>query len=178
MDRKGRQRQVLPGLTGRDARSLLGIYLNDHLAGATVGSERSRQLAAACRGSDLGAASAGLAGAIAEDRRTLVAIMRRLDQPIRRYKVIAGLLGERVGRLKANGSLVRRSPLSTLLELELLQIGVRGKQCLWEVLRSLADRERRLDAAELDELLERAQAQLRTVEELRERQAARTFGGL
>ncbi|MER6984016.1 hypothetical protein ABT317_45500, partial [Streptomyces carpinensis] len=104
-------------------------------------------------------------------------VMRRLDLPVRRYKVYAGRLGERAGRLKSNGSLLRRSPLSSLLELELLQIGVQGKMCAWETLRALADHDRRLDPRQLDELLERARQQLRTIDDLRGRQVAETFRG-
>lgn len=170
-----RSRTRLPVLTARSGHDLLGIYLNDHLAAATAGTERSRHLATACRGTEVGDAMAPLAAGIAEDRRSLVVIMRRLDLPIRRYKVYAGLLGERAGRLKSNGALVRRSPLSSLLELELLQLGVQGKACAWEVLRGLADRDARLDPQHLDDLLERARRQLRILEGLRTLQAGQTF---
>ncbi|MEU0598431.1 hypothetical protein ABZ484_09285 [Streptomyces sp. NPDC006393] len=177
MNDQGRSAPFLPVLSGQSAYTLLGIYLNDHLAGATMGAERARHLATACRGSELGAAVAPIATAIGEDRRSLLAVMRRLELPVRRYKVYAGRLGERAGRLKSNGSLLRRSPLSSLLELELLQIGVQGKICAWETLRALADHERRLDPLQLDGLLERARDQLRTIDDLRARQAAETFRG-
>ncbi|MGX4694206.1 hypothetical protein [Streptomyces sp. JNUCC 63] len=175
MHHHARSRTRLPVLTAQSGHDLLGIYLNDHLAGATVGTERSRHLTTACRGSEIGDAMAPLAAEIAEDRRSLVGIMRRLDIPVRRYKVYAGLLGERAGRLKSNGALVRRSPLSSLLELELLQLGVQGKACAWEVLRGLADRDARLDPRHLDDLLERARRQLRTLEDLRRLQAGQIF---
>ncbi|GAA0926284.1 hypothetical protein [Streptomyces thermoalcalitolerans] len=175
MSHHARSRIHLPVPTARSGHDLLGIYLNDHLTGATVGTERSRHLAEACRGSEIGDAIAPLADEIAEDRRTLVGIMRRLGIPVRRYKVYAGLLGERFGRLKSNGALVRRSPLSSLLELELLQVGVEGKVCLWETLRKLADRDTRLDPRQLDGLLERARRQLGIVEDVRGLQAGQVF---
>ncbi|MEU7057989.1 hypothetical protein [Streptomyces sp. NPDC046197] len=162
-------------MTAQAGHDLLGIYLNDHLAGATAGTERAHHLATACRGSKVGQTMAPVAAEIAEDRRALVGIMHRLDVPIRRYKVYAGRLGERAGRLKSNGSLVRRSPLSTVLELELLHIGVEGKACAWQILRQRADHDDRLDAHQLDHLLERARGQLRTIEDLRMAQAAETF---
>ncbi|MFI2645434.1 hypothetical protein [Streptomyces sp. NPDC018610] len=176
MNDQGRSGTLVPGFAGPSGHTLLGIYLNDHLAGATVGTERSRHLAATCRGSEVGDAIAPVAAEIAEDRMALLQIMRGLDVPVRRYKVYAGRLGERAGRLKSNGALVRRSPLSTLEELELLQLGVQGKACAWEVLRGLAGHDGRLDATRLDDLLERARGQLRTIGDLRLRQAERTFG--
>lgn len=176
MNDQARSGTFLPGFAGQSGRALLGIYLNDHLAGATIGAGRSRHLARVCRGSPVGDAVAPLAAEITEDRRALLAMMRRLDLPVRRYKVYAGWLGERAGRLKTNGSLVRRSPLSSLLELELLQIGVEGKICMWEALRGLADQDRRLGPGQLDDLLERARRQSRRLEDLRRRQAADIFG--
>jgi hypothetical protein len=86
--------------------SLLCIYLNDRLAGATAGTARVRCLLRSCGGTPLADASAPVA---AEDRTSLLHIMRRLDVPVRRYKVYAGRAAERMGRLKSNGSLVRRS---------------------------------------------------------------------
>ncbi|MFF4142383.1 hypothetical protein ACFY0A_13465 [Streptomyces sp. NPDC001698] len=165
----------LPVFTGQSGHDLLGIYLNDHLAGATAGTDRSRHLAVAYRGSEIGDAMGPIASEIAEDRRSLLEIMRRLRIPVRRYKVYAGRLGERAARLKSNGGLIRRSPLTSLLELELLQMGVQGKACVWEVLRGLADRDTRLDRQQLDDLLERARRQRRVVEELRRLQAAEVF---
>ncbi len=169
---------ALPGLAGQSGHTLLGIYLNDHLAGATVVTGRSRHFVSSCRDPALADAVAPVAAQIAEDRRTLLALMRRLNVPVRRYKVYAGRLGERAGRLKSNGALLRRSVLSTLLELELLQVGIQGKICVWETLRVLAGQDRRLDPRQLDDLLERARGQLRTIDDLRRRQAEETFTGL
>ncbi|MFD5588009.1 hypothetical protein [Streptomyces sp. NPDC057413] len=154
---------------------LLGIYLNDHLAGATAGVERVRHLTHAQRGTTLGAALRPVAAEIDQDRRSLLDIMRSVGVPVRRYKAYAGWLGEKAGRLKTNGRLVRRSPLSTLLELELLRLAVEGKTSGWQALRRLADVDPRLDAARLDELLDRAGGQQRTLEQLRARQTGETF---
>lgn len=154
---------------------LLGIYLNDHLAGATAGVERARYLAEAERDTALAAALGPLADEIAQDRASLLEIMRRLDVPVRRYKVVAGHLAEKAGRLKSNGRLVRRSPLTPLVELELLRTGVMGKAALWETLRHLAAEDGRLDFGEFDGLLERAHEQLRTLERLHMQQTGQTF---
>ncbi|MFE9765558.1 hypothetical protein ACFYPC_13665 [Streptomyces sp. NPDC005808] len=156
---------------------LLGIYLNDHLAGATLGVDRVRSLAEAEAERDPALADAvrPIAEEIAQDRADLLRIMRGLDVPVRRYKIVAGRLAERAGRLKANGRLVQRSPLTPMLELELLRLGVEGKAAGWRTLRRLADRDERLDPAHLDGLLDRAQRQLDTLEQLRMRQVTETF---
>ncbi|KOU63450.1 hypothetical protein ADK57_21510 [Streptomyces sp. MMG1533] len=163
-----------PNLTDTD---LLGIYLNDHLAGAGLAVDRARILADAESERDpaLTDAVRPIADEIAEDRAELLKIMRGLEVPVRRYKIVAGRLAERVGRLKANGRLVRRSPLSPMLELELLRLGVEGKAAAWRTLRRLSDADNRLDPVHLDDLLERAHAQLDTLERLRMRQVTTAF---
>ncbi|WP_128377020.1 hypothetical protein [Streptomyces cavernae] len=148
----------------------LGIYLNDHLAGATLGTERARHLAQANRGSAVGETVRPIAAEIAQDRASLLEIMRRLDVPVQRYKVYASRFAERLGRLKPNGNLIHRSPLSTLLELELLRIGVEGKAAAWRALRRISGDDDRLDPDQLDRLLERAMRQIETLEDLRLRQ--------
>ncbi len=154
---------------------LLGIYLNDHLAGATAGSDRAHYLARSCRGTAFGPTLAAIAGEIAKDRRSLTDLMKRLHVPARRYKVYAGWAAEKLGRLKANGRLVHRSPLSTLIELEMLRVGVAGKVACWQALRQLADSDERLDADLLDDLLCRGRRQLQALEELHGQQVTATF---
>ncbi|MBL1086915.1 hypothetical protein JK359_33965 [Streptomyces actinomycinicus] len=162
-----RPRTPRPDGTGGADMKLLGIYLNDHLAGATAGTQRAGHLVRSTRGTALGRALAPVAAEIGEDRSALLGIMRDLDVPVRRAKVCAGWTLEKVGRLKANGRLVRRSPLSTVLELEALRLGVEGKAAGWLLLRRLATADGRLDPGRLDTLLERARQQQVTVEEWR-----------
>jgi hypothetical protein len=154
---------------------LLGIYLNDHLAGSEVGVQRARHLARSVSGSAIAKAMEPIATEIAQDRASLLEIMRQLDIPVRRYKVYAGRLAERLGRLKSNGRLVRRSPLTSLVELELLRLGVEGKAAGWHTLRRLSESETRLDPGKLDGLLDRARGQLRVLEELRLQQVDAAF---
>ncbi|MEU6587856.1 hypothetical protein ABZ923_01225 [Streptomyces sp. NPDC046881] len=156
---------------------LLGIYLNDHLAGATAGTERAAHLVRGSRGSALGRALEPVAAEIAQDRTTLIGIMRDLGVPVRRYKVCAGWAGEKAGRLKPNGRLVRRSPLGVLVDLEALRLGIEGKAAVWQTLRRLSETEERLDPARLDALLERARRQQTTVEEWRVRQVEELLHG-
>jgi hypothetical protein len=103
--------------------NLLGIYLNDHLAGATAGTELARRMARSHRGGEGSAredsgALDRLAAEIAQDRSALLTIMAALGITVRAYKVGAAWIGEKAGRLKFNGRLLARSPLSDLEELE------------------------------------------------------------
>ncbi|MER5917222.1 hypothetical protein ABT124_44540 [Streptomyces sp. NPDC001982] len=132
-------------------------------------------MARAHRDSPLAEALASIADEIAEDRESLLGVMRRLEVPTRRYTVWAAGAAEWLGRLKSNGRLFRRSPLTSVVELEFLRLGVEGKAAGWGTMRPLADADERLDEAELDELIERARRQKRVLEELRLRQAQEVF---
>ena len=152
-------------------RSELGIYLNDHLAGATAGTELARRLASSPQEPEVRAELRQLADEVAQDRAELLRITKDLGFRVRRYKARAGLLAERVGRLKSNGRLIRRSPLSTLLELEMLRLGVEGKAAGWRTLLQLSADVGKIDRARLEELLTRAGRQAEVLESLRERAA-------
>ena len=144
---------------------LLGTYLNDHLAGSTVGVELCRRAAASNEGSDLGAFLERLAGEIEEDRDTLREIMEAVDVGKDRVKVAAAWAGEKVGRLKPNNRLFSYSPLSRLVELEGLALGVEGKRSLWQVLAEL--HEPKLAKFDFERLLERARSQRDQLQERR-----------
>jgi hypothetical protein len=152
----------------RRGHDLLGVYLNDHLAGATLGTELARRMAASPpQPPASGTVLRQLAADIAADRAALLEIMAALGIKVRGYKVYAAWAGEKAGRLKPNGHLLSRSPLSSLEETELLRLGVEGKGAGWRTLRVLAERDGRLDAGRLDELIARAAQQADLLEELR-----------
>jgi hypothetical protein len=157
--------------------TLLGIYLNDHLAGATAGTELARRMARSHRGREDSGPLNRLAAEIAQDRSALLSIMASLGISVRAYKVGAAWIGEKAGRLKFNGRLLSRSPLSDLLELEILRLGAEGKAAGWRTLRARADTDPRLDAGRLDELISRASRQAEEMEELRVRAASRVLVG-
>lgn len=159
----------------RSAQDPLAIYLNDHLAGATGGLELARRVAGAGQVPASPAELRQFAQEVAEDRDALLRIMGTLGLPVRSYKVWAGWAGEKAGRLKLNGHLRTRSPLSSLEELELLRLGVEGKAAGWRTLRTLADRDSRLEAGQLDELISRALRQAGFLEESRVRAAGQVI---
>ena len=138
---------------------LVGIYLNDHLTGASGGVELFRRVARAHEGTDVGVELSALTVDIEQDRNTLKLLMRRLDVRENRPMAMMGKVGERVGRLKPNGYLVRRSPLADVVELEGLRDAVAAKMAGWQVLRAVAVHDQRVTREELEDLLARAQDQ-------------------
>jgi hypothetical protein len=114
---------------------VLAIYLNDHLAGATGGVELARRLRASNRDdAEMGEALAQICAEIEADRATLEGLMRHMG--IRRgcVKPAAAWTAEKLGRLKLNGRLSGYSPLSRLVELEMLYLGITGKKQMWNAL--------------------------------------------
>ena len=81
---------------------------------------------------------------------------------------------ERLGRLKLNGRLLRRSPLSDVVELETLVVGVRGKEALWTALRTASVR---LEGIDLDALVDSARAQGAEIEARRVSAVSNAFLG-
>ena len=77
-----------------------------------------------------------------------------------RLKVAGGWAAEKTGRLKLNGRITGYSPLSRLVEVEGLLIGVYGKRAGWLSLLEIAAGEPRLDEEQLLRLVSRAEAQL------------------
>jgi hypothetical protein len=145
------------------ASKYLATYLNDHYAGATGGLALARRAASENEGSELGAFLTELADEIEADRATLAEIMSALGVGTDRTKVIAARVFERVGRLKPNAQLRGYSPLSPLVELEVLGLGIRGKLALWRALGEVAGTPP-LDPEQLAELAARAERQVADVE--------------
>ena len=152
---------------------LLGIYMNDHLAGSTVGLELAKRAASSNEGSELGDLLAALAEEIAEERDTLKSMLDHLGIPQNRVKMPIAWAAEKVGRLKPNGQLTGYSPLSRLVEIEGLLLGVTGKLSLW---RSLAATRDDLGTFGLEGLMEQAEAQREGLERHRIAAAREAFG--
>jgi hypothetical protein len=147
-------------------KNALSTYLNDHLTGATAGVDLFRRVADSHGDADVRAAVGRMCAQVEEDRESLLAIMRRLEVHPSIARVVLGHVAERLGRLKPNGTLIRRSKLTDLVELEALALGVRGKLACWHLLREIVDHDV-VGFDTLDDLTERAEAQLGELERLR-----------
>ena len=142
----------------------LSVYLNDHLAGSTVGVELARRASKENTGTPLGDWLQGLSRELDEDRAILVRLMDRLGVRRNHVEVAAAWTAEKVGRLKLNGQLTGYSPLSPLVELEALHLGITGNVDLWKALRhSVAERLRDIDI-DVDERVRRAEGQAQELE--------------
>jgi hypothetical protein len=144
-------------------RRFLSIYLNDHLAGATVGAHLIRRGLKSDRDHPVAPFLRLLLDEVEEDRATLIRFMKILRIPISAPKSAIAWVGEKIGRLKLNGRLTGRSPLSRQEELEFLILGVQGKRRLWMALSRISPPEE--IARELDGLISRADSQLSRLEE-------------
>jgi hypothetical protein len=149
---------------------LLSIYLNDHLAGASGGRELAARAAGSNKGTEYGDFLERLLAEIEDDRAALVEVMRRLDIGEDRLKQAAAWAAEKAGRLKLNGRVLGYSPLSRLIELDGLHIGINGKIAAWTALKQANVKE--LAGFDLDRLIERAERQLSELEPFRRDAAA------
>jgi hypothetical protein len=157
------------------ARRLLGIYLNDHLAGATVAVELARRTARANDGTPLGSfLRDSLLPEIVDDRATLERLMQMLAVKTSRAKVLAAWTAEKVGRLKLNGELHRYSPLSRLFELDGLAAGIELKRGLWLALAAGPP----VDGFDFEQLAQRADAQRVRLDEHRRSAASVVTGSV
>ncbi len=146
---------------------LLGIYLNDHLAGSAAGLELARRAARENRGTPLGDFLATLATELQEDRAMLQQVQRALNIPRDHLKQGTAWVMERLSRLKLNGRLLRSSPLSRMMELEGLFLGSQGRRLLWRLLKRLARTDRRLGGFDFEVLIARTEMHLRGLERWR-----------
>src|SRR3954453_6653802 len=134
----------------------LPIYLNDHLAGATLGVELARRTLRENDDGELGEFLRWLCREVVADRRSLLALMQEHGVQPSLAKSGGAWLAEKIGRLKPNGHLTTYSPLSPLVELEGLAAGIEAKLPPWLALREAG--------SAVDTLVERARDQRERLE--------------
>jgi len=148
----------------------MDMYLNDHLAGAMLGSALAKQLREKNPGTPLGNAISSLAPLIEEDRKTLIDLMDRMGTSKNPVKQATAWVAEKATRLKFSGLTSGDPKVGTFMALENLTLGVEGKVSLWRILKEVSDQYEPLKSINLDDLIERAKAQHNALE--RERIAA------
>ena len=154
----------------------LSTYLQDHRAGAEMGSDLADRLRDENAGTRYEDFLSLLAQQIEEDVATLESIMERFDVGKATLKTVGAKIGEKLGRMKPNEHLTSYSPLSRVQELDMLRSGVQGKLALWDALYEISDLDDRLDAPELLALVERAEAQLAVLREHHRLASHEAFG--
>lgn len=152
----------------------LARYMRTHLAGSNAGVHLFDRAAG---GLPEPAASVirRIHGELLEERDTLEAMMAAVDVHTNPVFNLMARAGERVGRLKPNGSLLHRTRMTDLVELESMSIALAGKLNGWESLLTIVDSEPRLDRSELERLAQQARDQRDAVRELHAAAAARAL---
>jgi hypothetical protein len=157
-----------------DTNKYLRIYLVDHHAASVAGHELAKRTLGSNRGTRFESDLEEVVQAIGEDKDALAALMEQLGVSANPLKEVATWTAEKLGRLKLNGEILNYSPLSRVIEFEGLVSGIVAKRALWVSLKTVADGPG-LDAAGLDELIRRAEAQMGTMQELRDEAARLAF---
>ena len=107
------------------------VLLRNHQAGGTAAIDFARRAARAQRARPYAEELRRVAAEWREDLDFNESVMRRLGVTSSPLQVAALRLGERLGRLKPNGYLIRRAPLSDVIELEGLIAAVHIKAAGW-----------------------------------------------
>jgi len=155
----------------------LSTYLQDHRAGAEMGVKLAQRLRDQNEGTAYEDFLTLLAQQIEEDVLTLEETMEAFGVDKALMKTAGAKVGEVLGRLKPNEQLSGYSPLSRVLEIEMLRSGVQGKLALWASLYEISETDDRLDPDGLQSLIERAESQLAGLREHHRTAAREAFAG-
>lgn len=155
-----------------------GVYLNDHLAGATAGI----RLAKRCRDRSAPTAVQAMLDAVVaeleEDRITLEHVMEAAGVQPDRRKQVAATAVEVASRLAHVLPVIgtRSRIVADLEDIEVLSLGIEGKRLLWAALREAARHDERFQRFDFGSLEDRAGAQRARVERVRLELALRALG--
>jgi hypothetical protein len=155
----------------------MDVYLNDHLAGAMLGTDLAEQIAENNEGTPLGEMMASLSPKIEADRQALIDLMEKIGTSKNPVKQATTWVAEKASRPKFSGFTSGEPELGTFMALETLTLGVEGKVSLWRALKEVEAKYDALDADQLDKLIESAQAQHDALEEARLAAAKVAFAG-
>jgi hypothetical protein len=153
---------------------LLGLYLSDHLTGSTAGVARIRRMEGAHADTPFSTDIARVSAELQRERDQLQGLIRDLGLRQRPYRQAAAWLAERAGRLKLNGRILKRSPMTMVLESELMRAAILGKLGGWQTLEELAP-ELGLDPAVFQKLGEDARSQIEALSRVHEHARRNAF---
>lgn len=144
---------------------LLELYLSDHLTGATAGLGRINRMANDFVDTPMFGRLGQLVDEISAERAFLIQLIEDLGLDRKPYRQAVAWVGERVGRLKSNGKIVERSPMTMLLETELMRGAVMGKLGMWQMLEVQAPT-LGLDPKVFTDLIEMTENQVKLLDEI------------
>jgi hypothetical protein len=153
----------------------LATYLSDHRAGSAAGYRLAERLA---HGDPTpGHVLHGIDAKILYDRDQLDRLMDALGIRQKPLKQAAAAVGETASRVKLRVEAWTGTSGGPLLALDALSAGVAGKRCLWQNLQRIAGEDDRIAAMPLDDLVRRADDQLRQLDAARDQLARPTLVG-
>ena len=135
------------------AYSGLDTYLNDHLAGATAGTNLAKIAAEEHRSDEHGAFFGEIASEIAADYETLQQLMTALNVDESATKTALAEVGSKMMSPKFTSG--DDDELNAFVTLETLSIGVEGKVCMWKALKTVEADYPGFNEFDIDELLGR-----------------------
>ncbi len=148
----------------------LGHYVRLHLTGSSAGIELFSR-GSAFPDPEAREVVGRIRDELVDERRRLLAIAKRHGIRPAPFSAIVVKVGERVGRLKPNGDLVHRTPLTDVVDLETMRVAVAGKIAGWEAMLTVDA----LPEAELEDLLAQARRQHDDLSTLHRDAAARAL---
>jgi hypothetical protein len=153
---------------------LLGLYLSDHLTGSTAGVSRIQRMVEVYANTPVSADLARVSAEITRERQQLLDLIHDLGVRQRPHRQAAAWLAEHAGRLKMNGRILSRSPMTMVLEAELMRAAVLGKLGGWQTLAELAP-ELGLDKATFTALADDARSQIEALSRVHEHARRNAF---
>lgn len=145
---------------------LIQVYLRRHIAGAGAGAALFRRVATAIS-PDFREEIRAIAREVEEERAWLLKLAVRFRATRPRLQESIGAVAQELGRLNPTGTVVQRSPLADVIELEALAIAVHGKLLGFRTWQELAATEPRLDADECARMCAQAEDQRDRLEVMR-----------
>jgi hypothetical protein len=154
-----------------DRSRLLATYLGDHLVLLTAGRALCRRMGRRA-GPQLTLLLKEVRDGLGADRQAVYLLMEEHGLRRPRVKPVLGGVAELAGRLKPNGTLLRRSPITPVVELEGLALILEGVRVRWASL----DAAGIIPGADPGGRAERAARLAAGAEEIRRRLAPDAFG--
>jgi hypothetical protein len=153
----------------------LASYLNDHLAGSVAALELLDHLIKTHESKPLAKLFKDLRDDISADQDVLRKLLRKFkanESPVRKA---GGWLAEKFGRAKIQAAGDKFGDLGLVQALEVLVLGITGKQLLWRALSAALGTSPLLRGVDLGRLEERAIEQIERIEVKRLEAARETF---
>ncbi|MDP2709586.1 MAG: hypothetical protein Q8O56_00085 [Solirubrobacteraceae bacterium] len=155
------------------AYSGLDTYLNDHLAGATAGTNLAKMASEEHQTDEHGPFFSEIHAAIKSDYETLQQLIAALGVDESASKTALAELGSKMMGPKFTAG--DDDDLNAFVTLETLSIGVEGKVCMWKALKTIAGDHPEFAPFDVDALLERAISQRERIEAERQKAAPRAL---